>query len=252
MSTGEARRVCVITGAGGKLGNAFCKQYAADYDIVAVCRTRVPGVPSQFESYVDPLAVDDSSANANRVFVVMSDLAKPGEADRVVDLVLARYDGVDLVVNNAAETAFHPAGLVDNDAAFADFDRFFKVNVSVPAQFGALFARKFWTSRAHENRERNRNIVNVSSLSGNRVYPGGGQAVYASSKAALNHMTRYMAQEFEAFGVRVNGLAPTAFPAQVSSETVADAVVRLDRESVTGKILVVDREPQPSGDGASS
>lgn len=246
MSTGD-RRVCVLTGAGGTLGNAFCQKYAADYDIVAVCRHRAPGVPSQFDSYVDPLDPSADVDGAGRVYVVHTDLEKDGEIEHLVDLVLARYGRVDLLVNNAAHMDFHRGRLADGDAALNEMTRSFEVNVGVPTRLSVRLAQRFWMARALENRDLNRNVVNVSSISGARVY-GGGQGVYASSKAALNHLSRYMAAEFDAFGVRVNGLAPNSFPGVVPTEQVADAVVRLDRESVTGKILAVDERPAGSSD----
>ncbi|WP_280186833.1 SDR family NAD(P)-dependent oxidoreductase, partial [Nocardia gipuzkoensis] len=108
MSTGE-RRVCLLTGASGTLGDAFCQAYYRDYDIVAVCRTRTPAVPSQLEWYVDPLAPEAAvPENDARVFVVRSDLTEPGEVERVVDLALARFGRVDLLVNNAAHVRLHP------------------------------------------------------------------------------------------------------------------------------------------------
>lgn len=232
----------MLTGAGGKLGNAFCKQYAADYEIVAICRRNPPGVPSQLERYVDPLDPEDETPNEKSVYVIYADLAQPGEAERVVDLVMARYGRVDLLVNNAAATAFHPYGLADGEQALNDFDTFYTTNVGAPLRLSVRFAQRFWQANAEENRAHNRNIVNVSSLSGHRVYSGG-QGIYASSKAALNHLTRYLAVEFESFGVRVNALSPTSFPALITSESVADAVVRLDRESVNGRILKVGVEP---------
>lgn len=238
MSRGrDDRRVCVLTGAGGLLGNAFCQRYAGDYDIVAVCRHRAPDVPSQLEEFVDPLQ-PDADVNPARVWVIRTDLAQPDAVDRVVEQVLARHERIDLLVNNAALTHFHTSGLVDGERALADFTTYFEVNVGVPMRLAVRFAQRFWANRAAENRAGNRNVVNVSSLSGSGVY-GNGQAIYASTKAALNHLTRHMALEFDAFGVRVNGLAPGAFPAGVSTESVADAIVRLDRESVTGRILAV-------------
>lgn len=251
LSTGELsaegqRRVCVLTGAGGKLGNAFCQKYAADYEIVAVCRRRPPDVPSQLERYVDPLAPTDESINAASVYVIYADLSQPGEVERVVELVMARYGRVDLLVNNAAETAFHPTGLADGEQALADFDRFYTTNVGAPLRLAVRFAQRFWHADAADNRAHNRNVVNISSLSGHQVYSGG-QGIYASTKAALNHLTRHLALEYQSFGVRVNGLSPTSFPALIPSEEVADAVVRLDRESVTGKILRVDVEDVANG-----
>jgi NAD(P)-dependent dehydrogenase (short-subunit alcohol dehydrogenase family) len=235
--------VCLLTGAGGTLGNAFCRAYATDYDIVAVHRTRVPGVPNQFDDYVDPLHPDDPvPENAGRVYAVAADLEQPGEVERVLDIALARYDGVDLLVNAAAYSRWHAPGLLDSDGVLADLDRHFAVNVGVPLRLASTLARRFWLARDRENRARNRNVVNLSSLAGSKVFPNQGQGAYAASKAALNQLTRHLAAEFAPFGVRVNALAPNSFPAIVRTDSVARAIVRLDGEDVTGRVLVLDAD----------
>ncbi len=239
MSTGE-RRVCLLTGAGGTLGDAFCRAYAASYDIVAVCRRRAPGVASQHEWFVDPLDPDSALPdNDARVFVVHADLEADGQVEQVVDIALAKFGQVDLLVNNAAYSYWHEQGIVDGDAVLDSVERHFAVNVGIPLRFAARLAQRHWLQRDEENRSRNRNIVNVSSIAASRVYPGG-QAVYAASKAALNQLTRHMAAEFGEFGVRANALAPNSFPSIVSTESVATAIARLDGESVTGRVLVLD------------
>ncbi|MFD8243962.1 SDR family NAD(P)-dependent oxidoreductase [Nocardia sp. NPDC059691] len=242
MSTGE-RRVCLLTGASGTLGDAFCQAYYRDYDIVAVCRTRTPAVPSQLEWYIDPLAPDATvPENDSRVFVVRSDLTEPGEVERVVDLALARFGGVDLLVNNAAHVRLHPGGIVDGDAALDDFEPHFALNVAVPLRLSARLAQRCWLHAGPENRARNRNIVNVSSISGSEVYPA--QTLYSASKAALNQLTRNIAAEFAEFGVRANAIAPTTFPALVPTEQVARAIVELDASAVSGGVYGVGVEPE--------
>lgn len=238
-----SKRVCLLTGAGGVLGQAFCAAYADVYEIVAVCRTRVPTVPSQYEEYVDPLAPDDPlPENDKRVFRIQSDLEQPGEVERIVDLALARFGGVDLLVNAAVYSRWHQPGLADVDGIATDLERHFTVNVGLPLRLAGRLAQRTWRDDDLANRSRNRNVVNVSSLSGSTVYPHQGQAVYSASKAALNHLTRHQAAEFATFGVRVNALAPNAFPRIVSTDSVVAAVARLDGESVTGKILAIDTD----------
>ncbi|PZS18161.1 MAG: short-chain dehydrogenase [Pseudonocardiales bacterium] len=233
--------MCLLTGAGGTLGTAFCRAYAAEYDIVAVCRRRTPDVPSQHESYVDPLAPhSELPDNDSRVFTVYSDLEQSGQVERVVDMALARFDRVDLLVNNAAYTHLRPHGFIDGDGALRDLDRYFAVNVGIPLRLAVRLGQRFWMHRDQDNRAHNRNVVNVSSLSGARVFPGQGQGVYAASKAALNHLTRHLAAEFAVFGVRVNALAPNSFPHIISTDSVAHAIARLDRDDVTGRILAIN------------
>jgi NAD(P)-dependent dehydrogenase (short-subunit alcohol dehydrogenase family) len=244
LSTGDAqRRVCLLTGAGGTLGSAFCRLYSDSYDIVAVYRTRRPTAVSQHESFVDPFApTADLPENEDRIFAVRADLEEAADVDRVVDVALARFGRVDLLVNNAAYSNWHPHGMVDGDAALRDLERHFAVNVGLPLRLAIRLGQRSWMHRDQDNRKHNRNIVNVSSLAGSRVFAGRGQGVYAASKAALNQLTRHLASEFAVFGVRVNAVAPNSFPAIISTDSVAHAIARLDGESVTGRILAIDAE----------
>jgi len=75
-----------------------------------------------------------------------------------------------------------------------------------------------------------------------RIYSGSGQSVYSASKAALNFLTWHMAEEFRAFGVRVNATAPDAFPRLISTDSVADSIVRLEAGTLSGKVLVLNKE----------
>lgn len=235
------RRVCLLTGAGGLLGDEFCRRWAADYDIVAVCRDRAPAVPSQLESYVDPLAPQDALAdNTPAVHTLYADLTDPAEVDRVVEVTLARFGRVDLLVNNAAYMGRYPATMVDGDAALTDLDEHLRTNTVAPFRLALRVAQEFWLHRAAENRDLSRNVVNVSSISSVQTYPFLGQAGYAASKAALNILTAHMASEFSTFGVRVNAVLPTSFPGLISTESVTEAIVELDRSIASGEALVLE------------
>ncbi|WP_280255863.1 SDR family NAD(P)-dependent oxidoreductase [Nocardia wallacei] len=239
MRSGDNRRVCLLTGAGGVLGDAFCRAFHTRYDIVAVCRTRTPAAPSQEEWFVDPLEPSKPlPENDSRIFVVRADLTREGEVERVVDLALAKFGAVDLLVNNAGHARMQPRGIVDGDAALDQFDPHFALNVGVPLRLSARLAQRCWLHSDADNRARNRNVVNVSSISGSRVYPGG-QAVYAASKAALDQLTRHLAAEFAEFGVRANAIAPNSFPALVPTEQVASAITELDAGAMTGGVYSV-------------
>ncbi|MGY4098203.1 SDR family oxidoreductase [Nocardia sp. R16R-3T] len=123
----------------------------------------------------------------------------------------------------------------------------------MPLRLSARLAQQSWLHTEAENRARNRNIVNVSSIAGSRVFPGG-QALYAASKAALNHLTRHIAAEFDEFGVRANAIAPNDFPVTVATEQVVRAIVELDRGEMNGEIFTVGvtAESGPHGLGADA
>lgn len=251
MSTGDTapsgrtsgeRRVALLTGAGGVLGSEFCARYGTDYDIIAVCRRRAPAVPSQLEQYVDPLAPHaDLDDNAGGVHVVYADLTRTADIERVVEVALARSGRVDLLINNAARLGMRHSSLIDDDDALVDLDEQLRTNVLAPFALTARLAREFWRDRAADNRAHSRNVVNVSSLAATGTYPLLGPG-YGASKAALNVVSGHLAHEFAAFGVRVNALVPDSFPSRVSTASVADAIVALDRSAANGEAVVVGRE----------
>ena len=236
----SGRRVCLLTGAGGILGEAFCQRYRDKYDIAAVCRNRVPDVPSQFQEYRNPLAPKQAPTDEDHpVFVIRADLSEPNSLERVIDLTLARFGRIDVLVNNAANQA-HGA-LLENDRFVNGAAGQLHLNVAVPLRLATLAARLYWRDRYTENRTESRSIVNVSSTAGLYIYRTPGQSLYSASKAALNFLTAHMAHEFQAIGIRVNALAPNSFPRIVATEAAADGIARLDAGDMTGKTLILDK-----------
>jgi NAD(P)-dependent dehydrogenase (short-subunit alcohol dehydrogenase family) len=233
------KRVCLFTGASGTLGSEFCRLFSDHYHIAAVCRTRLPTVPSQFSHTVDPLNSDNSGAgDPHQVFVIKSDLFDEREIQRVVELTLARFNRIDILVNAAVHS--HWSSAVASNALLESALQQFELNVLVPLKLSVAVARAFWRDRGRENTAAGRNIVNVSSSAGVYVYPNFEQSVYSASKAALNYLTCHLANEFSAFGVRVNALAPNAFPGIVPTRRVAQSIRRFDQEAVSGQILIID------------
>ncbi len=246
MSGGESvvptsgKRVCLLTGAGGRLGNAFCKRYAATYEIVAVYRNSRPWFASQDSWFVDPLEPKAAlEANLHPLFVVQADLASPAGCERAVDAALDRFGRIDLLVNAAVHSVWAP--MLGTARLLGSFDRQFAMNVGVPLRLACLVAERSWESRPEENRANNRNIVNVSSIAAVHLYPSSGQSLYAASKAALNQLTGHMALEFGAIGVRVNATASNSFPGIVTTEGAADQIHELDQGTATGTVAVLDR-----------
>lgn len=234
------KRVCLLTGAGGRLGSAFCRSLAARFDIAAVYRSRHPDVPSQLEWLRDPLRPAASvPENDDAVFAIQADLSEDGAPARVVDLALARFGRIDLLVNAAADVTFW-GPLLEAERLKERLRAQLELNVMVPVRLAALVAERFWRDRRDENAARSRNVVNVSSTSGLHIYGGCDQSMYSASKAALNYVTCHMADEFSVFGVRANAIAPTSFPGQIPTERVVSSIAGLDGSDVTGKVLVID------------
>lgn len=233
------KKVCLFTGAGGRLGEIFCRRFSGHYEIAAVFRRNHPNVSSQQQWMVDPLMPQAIlPENQSAVFAIQADLRQEPDLHRVIEVTLAHFGRIDIVVNAAAHV--NRAPMLEGDELYRNFHEQMHVNVFVPLRLSALVAHKFWKNREDENRRSNRCVVNVSSTSGLYIYPDQGQSAYSASKAALNYLSLHMAHEFGAIGVRANALAPTSFPGLIPTEAVADAVMRLAETDATGKILTLD------------
>jgi NAD(P)-dependent dehydrogenase (short-subunit alcohol dehydrogenase family) len=234
---GDERRVCLLTGASGRLGTYFCRRLAHRYAIIAVTRSHPIPVPTQHQRYVDPLEPDAVlPANTHNVFEVRADLTDDSALRRVAEIAMARFGGVDLLVNAAVTSprmsllAFTPEELQEQ----------FLLNTTVPVRLAAVLAEQCWLGQAEDNRRRNRNIVNISSSYGTHLGPiSGNISGYGASKAALNFLSIELASQLRASGIRVNVLAATTFPKLVPTEAVAQQIVALDEGNASGRIVVV-------------
>jgi NAD(P)-dependent dehydrogenase (short-subunit alcohol dehydrogenase family) len=231
-----SHRVCLLTGAGGTLGTAFCRRFATRYQIVAVVRSRKPSEILMREYEFNPLLPDARRLPRAPIFEIAADLTHPGAVEGVVATTLAEFGRIDVLVNAAAMAVW--GNIRDGHVVETALEQVF-LNALVPLQLAAEVANQCWADQPDENRKFNRNIVNVSSSAGVYVYPDRGQSVYAASKAALNHVTCHLAHEFETIGIRANALAPDAFPYVVPTEVVAAHIEALDEGLMTGEVVVL-------------
>jgi NAD(P)-dependent dehydrogenase (short-subunit alcohol dehydrogenase family) len=123
-----------------------------------------------------------------------ADLTSEKETAALVDSVLRDFGGIDILVNAAGIIA---SGTIEN-TALADYDLMMNINVRSVLQLSQLALPSII--------ERKGNIVNVSSVTGLRAFPG--VFAYCVSKAALDQFTRCAALELAPKGVRVNAVNP--------------------------------------------
>ncbi len=231
-------RVCLLTGAGGGLGTALCTEMDRRYLISAVCRTKLPRVDSQEVVFIDPLSQEPKQVP--KTFVIKADLEDESQILRVVELTMARFGRIDLLINNAGQ--YITAPLVTGQTLLEDASSIMEINALAPLRLAVTVARMFWKEKREENLRLSRNIVNVSSTAALKLYENQGQSLYAASKAALNTLTIHMAHEFSKFGVRVNAVAPNSFPGIVPTARVVQEILKLDAGTMSGEIVKIDAD----------
>ncbi len=178
-------KVGLVTGASSGIGRAAAIRFgAAGMRVALVARRadRLAEVASQV------------AARGGRSTIIVGDMTKEEDIERAVGETAKTFGGIDVLVNAAGVIA---NGTVENTALPA-WDDMFAVNVRGPF---------YLMQRALPYLvERRGNIVNVSSVTGIRAFPG--VLAYAVSKAALDQLTHCAALELASKGVRVNAVNP--------------------------------------------
>jgi ketoreductase RED2 len=176
--------VVVVTGSSSGIGEAVARRFAA----------RGASVLVNSSSSVD--AGEAVAASLPDARYVRADVASDEGPGAVVDAALDTWGRIDTLVNNAGTTAVIPhADLQAADRAV--WRRIFEVNV-----FGTWALS---VAAMPALADAGGSIVNIASIAGLR--PTGSSVPYASSKAAVNHMTVLLAKVVGP-AVRVNAVAP--------------------------------------------
>jgi NAD(P)-dependent dehydrogenase (short-subunit alcohol dehydrogenase family) len=210
------KKVAIVTGAGRGIGLAIATALAQEGAAVAAANlTPSEGLTQLAERFsVLPVEVDMSSAEGPQ---------------HVVDQAVRHFGRLDILVNNVGAFKFHSGGFLS--ISDDDWQRTLALNLITTVR----------TTRAALPvmvAQGNGAIVNVSSV--NARLPGSEVADYSAAKASVTNLTRMLAEEFTARGVRVNAVAPgpVSTEAWVGPGGVADAIAQA---SGTTRETIVDQ-----------
>ena len=185
MNDSFADKVVLVTGATSGIGHAVAVKFAAaSAHVVALGRDQA--ALREVES-----AVKNAGGEPLTLTV---DVTNSEQGQRAIDEAINRFDRLDVLVNAAGHIS---TGSIEN-TSLAAWDAMMNVNLRAVFQLMQLAAPHLIKTKG--------NIVNVSSVTGLRSFPG--VLAYCVSKAGLDQLTRCAALELAPRGVRVNAVNP--------------------------------------------
>jgi 3-oxoacyl-[acyl-carrier protein] reductase len=228
-------KVVVITGAARGLGQEYARQFA---------RRGANVVVSDLRSCEETLAIIESEGAQG--LAVQTDVTDAKSAAHMAGAAVARFGGIDVLINNAAlygSLTFAPFDQLDEE----EWDATMNVNVKGIWQCCKAVLPSMKERGAGS-------IVNISSLAATYGMPNG--LHYTTSKAAVIGATRGLARELGRFNIRVNAVAPNVVNTEATGEVLGDKrdkviditlsqqAIRkpLETEDIVGAVLYLSSE----------
>lgn len=188
IMTRLAGKVAVVTGGNSGIGLATAKLYASEGARVAI-------------SGRDQKTLDEAvKAIGGDVIAIRSDVAKPGDIDKLYKAVTDKWGKIDILFANAGIGKFAPVAEVTESL----FDEIFNINVR------GLF---FTVQKALPHLKDGGSIVLNASVVDDAGLPG--SSVYSASKAAVRSFARTLTAELADRAIRVNVVSPGPIPTNI-------------------------------------
>ncbi|NET01835.1 MAG: SDR family oxidoreductase [Sphaerospermopsis sp. SIO1G1] len=181
-------QVVLITGGGTGIGKEVARAFLAQGAKVVI-NGRRQEVLSATAQELDP--------SGERIAIVAGDIGEVATAEKLVQTAVERFDGVDILINNAG--IFKPTPFLEHTEA--DFDRYINIILKgsfFPAQIAIPEMLKKGKGA----------IVNVGSMWATQAIGATPSSAYSAAKAGVHALTRNLAIEFASQNIRINTVAP--------------------------------------------
>lgn len=180
-------KVALVTGASRGIGRACAIKLGKDgYKVVVNYNSN--------QAAADEV-VEIIKSNGGEACAVKANVADATEVKQLIRETVNTYGQLDVLVNNAGIVKDEFVLMMTPDT----IDKCLDLNIK-----GYLYCSQQAVLKMFSKKQGV--IINVSSVSSKLAVPG--QAVYSSTKGAVNSMTATMAKELAPYGIRVNAVAP--------------------------------------------
>jgi len=198
METIEGK-VVVITGASSGLGEATARHLSGLGASVVLGARRVDRLQS---------LADELGGRGGKALALATDVTDYGQVKRLADAAVEKYGRIDVMINNAG---LMPQSLLER-LKIDEWDRMIDVNIK-----GVLYGVA--AALPHMKRQKAGHIINVSSVAGHKVRPGG--TVYSATKHAVRVISEGLRQEVKPYNIRTTVISPGAVDTELP-DTITD------------------------------
>ena len=196
-------KVILITGSSRGIGNAIAREFVNSGAKVVICGSKLENATKAVEEIKKDLNVND-----DYLLPVGINMKDTSDIKRVVDTVINKWGRIDVLINNAGITS--NVSLLDSTDE--EFREMFDINF-----FGVVSLTREVVKYMKDN---GGSIINTSSMVG--TYGERNQSAYASSKFAINGLTKSLAKELGMYNIRVNAVAPGVVGTDMVRENVSE------------------------------
>jgi NADP-dependent 3-hydroxy acid dehydrogenase YdfG len=192
-------KVVVITGASSGLGEAAARHLSGLGATVVLGARRVDRLRS---------LSDELTGRGGKALALATDVTVCDQVKRLADAAVEQYGRIDVMINNAG---LMPQSLLER-LKIDEWDRMIDVNIK-----GVLYG--IAAALPHMKRQKAGHIINVSSVAGHKVRPGG--TVYSATKHAVRVISEGLRQEVKPYNIRTTVVSPGAVDTELP-DTITD------------------------------
>ena len=196
-------KVVLITGSTRGIGNSIARLFLENNAKVVICGSNIENAKKAVESIKS-----DLNTNDNNIMLVGLNMKDKKSIKEVVESVINKFGRIDVLINNAGITS----NISLLDSTDEQFYEMFDINF-----FGVVSLTR---EVVKYMKETGGSIINTSSMVG--MYGGRNQSAYASSKFAINGLTKSLAKELGMYNIRVNAVAPGVVGTDMVKENVSE------------------------------
>ncbi len=198
-----AGKVAVVTGSSSGIGRGIAELMGSEGASIVINYHSDATEAAEVQQFIEQ--------QGGKAVVVQADVAKPADAQKLIDTALEKFGGIDILVNNAG---------IQQDQNFLEmtleeWQKVIDTNLTGHFLCAQAAAREFVKRKSNPDvRTAVGHIIFISSV--HDIIPWAGHINYATAKGGMQMLMKTLAQELAPNKIRVNSISPGAIKTSIN------------------------------------